>query len=222
MSINIKEIKRYNATIIIKVNYGSIDRIYEYNGQRYIGPLGIAHFIEHMMFYRKDTTYYQEFDGIGADVNAYTTQNETVYTVSANKNNIYEALGLLLEMLFSKPDISDELVQKEVSVISNEISQVNNKEINSLYCQLEQIKNNISKLTQECVDRFAIFDPGNEIYSNSPFQSKNKTACKIRIKDIKLNRTKDGLWFWTATGSYIKNDGSEGSLTKSFSTTKFK
>lgn len=133
MSINIKEIKRYNATIIIKVNYGSIDRIYEYNGQKYTGPLGIAHFIEHITFYKKDTTYYQEFDGIGADVNAYTTQNETVYTVSANKNNIYKALGLLLEMLFSKPDITDEMVQKEVSVISNEISQVNNKEANSLY-----------------------------------------------------------------------------------------
>lgn len=133
MTMKVKEIKRYNATIIIKVNYGSIDRIYEYNGQRYIGPLGIAHFIEHMMFYKKDTTYYQEFDKIGSDINAYTTQNETVYTVSANKNNIYKALGLLLEMLFSKPDISDELVQKEVSVISNEISQVNNKEANSLY-----------------------------------------------------------------------------------------
>lgn len=133
MTIKVKEIKRYNATIIIKVNYGSIDRMYEYNGERYIGPLGIAHFIEHMMFYKKDTTYYQEFDGIGADVNAYTTQNETVYTVSANKNNIYKALGLLLEMLFSKPDITDEMVQKEVSVISNEISQVNNKEANSLY-----------------------------------------------------------------------------------------
>src|SRR5574343_401222 len=133
MTIKVKEIKRYNATIIIKVNYASIDRMYEYNGERYIGPLGIAHFIEHMMFYKKDTTYYQEFDGIGADVNAYTTQNETVYTVSANKNNIYKALGLLLEMLFSKPDITDEMVQKEVSVISNEISQVNNKEANSLY-----------------------------------------------------------------------------------------
>lgn len=133
MSINIKEIKRYNATIIIKVNYGSIDRMYEYNGERYIGPLGIAHFIEHMMFYKKDTTYYEEFDKIGSDINAYTTQNETVYTVSANKNNIYKALGLLLEMLFSKPDITDEMVQKEVSVISNEISQVNNKEANSLY-----------------------------------------------------------------------------------------
>lgn len=133
MTIKVKEIKRYNATIIVKVNYGSIDRMYEYNGQRYTGPLGIAHFIEHMMFYKKDTTYYQEFDGIGADVNAYTTQNETVYSVSANKNNIYKALGLLLEMLFSKPDITDEMVQKEVSVISNEISQVNNKEANSLY-----------------------------------------------------------------------------------------
>ena len=133
MTIKVKEIKRYNATIIVKVNYGSIDRMYEYNGQRYIGPLGIAHFIEHMMFYKKDTTYYQEFDGIGSDINAYTTQNETVYTVSANKNNIYEALSLLLKMLFSEPDITDEMVQKEVSVISNEISQVNNKEANCLY-----------------------------------------------------------------------------------------
>lgn len=133
MTINVKEIKRYNATIIITVNYGSIDRMYEYNGQRYIGPLGIAHFIEHMIFYKKDTTYYEEFDKIGSDINAYTTQNETVYTVSANKNNIYEALSLLLKMLFSKPDITDEMVQKEVSVISNEISQVNNKEANCLY-----------------------------------------------------------------------------------------
>ena len=133
MTIKVKEIKRYNATIIITVNYGSIDRMYEYNGQRYIGPLGIAHFIEHMMFYKKDTTYYQEFDKIGSDINAYTTQNETVYTVSANKNNIYEALSLLLKMLFSEPDITDEMVQKEVSIISNEISQVNNKEANCLY-----------------------------------------------------------------------------------------
>lgn len=133
MNINIREIKKYNAVIMVKVNYGSIDRIYTYNGQQYISPLGIAHFIEHMMFYKKDTTYYQEFDSIGADINAQTTQNETVYIVSANKNNIYTALELLLKMLFSEPDITDELVQKEVSVISNEISQVNNKEANNIY-----------------------------------------------------------------------------------------
>jgi hypothetical protein len=133
MSLVIKQKNKFNSTIIVKVNYGSIDRIYEYNGQKYTGPLGIAHFIEHMMFYRKDTTYYEEFDKIGSDINAYTTQNETVYSVSANKNNIYEALSLLLKMLFSEPDISDELVQKEVSVISNEISQVNNKAANNLY-----------------------------------------------------------------------------------------
>ena len=42
MTIKVKEIKRYNATIIITVNYGSIDRMYEYNGQRYIGPLGYS------------------------------------------------------------------------------------------------------------------------------------------------------------------------------------
>lgn len=114
-----------------------------------------------------------------------------------------------------------ELSQKKICANKKKSFKEIRNELNNLYDQIEQTKKRIKELTKECVDRFAVLDPGHEIYSNSPFQSKDRLYYKIRIKNVKLNRTRDGRWFWTATGSYVKNDGSEGSLTKSFSTTKF-
>jgi predicted Zn-dependent peptidase len=86
---------------------------------------GISHFIEHMLF--KGTPRYsaQEiancFDGIGGQVNAFTSKEYTCYFAKVLDEHMPRALDVLADMFFHSLFAAEEL-QKEKNVIMEEIS----------------------------------------------------------------------------------------------------
>jgi predicted Zn-dependent peptidase len=90
------------------------------------GPLnGISHFIEHMMF--KGTERYSAkdiadvFDGIGGNVNAFTSKEYTCYYAKVLDEHVPIAVDVLADMFFRSKLAEDELA-KEKNVIIEEIS----------------------------------------------------------------------------------------------------
>lgn len=86
---------------------------------------GICHLIEHLIF--KGTTTKDNFkilsrlEDVGADLNAFTTKEDTTIYVSIAKNYINRALELLADILFNSV-FPDEEIAKEKSVVLDEIN----------------------------------------------------------------------------------------------------
>lgn len=86
---------------------------------------GISHFIEHMLF--KGTTsksakkIAELIDEIGGQINAFTSKECTCYYTKVLDNHYELAVDLLADMLFNSK-IDNEDIQKEKSVICEEIS----------------------------------------------------------------------------------------------------
>lgn len=86
---------------------------------------GICHLIEHLIF--KGTTTRDNFkilsrlEDVGADLNAYTTKEDTTIYVSIAKTYIDRAVELLADILFNSV-FPDEEIIKEKSVVLDEIN----------------------------------------------------------------------------------------------------
>jgi predicted Zn-dependent peptidase len=86
---------------------------------------GISHFIEHMLF--KGTEKYtakdiaEVFDGIGGNVNAFTTKEYTCYYAKVLDEHLPIAVDVLSDMFFHSQFDEQEL-DKERNVILEEIS----------------------------------------------------------------------------------------------------
>ncbi|OWZ83322.1 EF-P 5-aminopentanol modification-associated protein YfmH [Natranaerobius trueperi] len=114
--------KNFNKTYAIyAVNYGSIDNYYrKTDGEVKKVPDGIAHFLEHKLFEKKDGNIFNDFSDLGASANAFTTFGHTAYLFSATEN-FYESLDLLLNFVH-EPYFTKENVEKEQGIIDQEIS----------------------------------------------------------------------------------------------------
>ena len=102
--------------------YGSVDNCFRLKGEREYTtvPDGIAHYLEHRMFTQKDGSDITErFSECGADSNAYTSFNKTVYLCSST-DNFEEALTALFEFV-TEPNFTEELVERERGIIIQEI-----------------------------------------------------------------------------------------------------
>ena len=83
-------------------------------------PDGVAHFLEHKMFEQKNgKNSLDVLTELGADANAYTTNDHTAYLFSCT-DNFYEALDELMDYV-QNPYFTDENVEKEKGIISQEI-----------------------------------------------------------------------------------------------------
>lgn len=83
-------------------------------------PLGIAHFLEHRLFEKEELGEMSHlFSEKGADVNAYTGFTHTNYYFSASQNVLENTL--LLRQLICQPYFTDETVEREKSIIAQEI-----------------------------------------------------------------------------------------------------
>lgn len=86
---------------------------------------GISHLIEHMLF--KGTEKYsarqiaEEFDGIGGNVNAFTSQEYTCYYTKVLDQHLPLAMDILSDMYFNSL-LKQEELEKEKNVILEEIS----------------------------------------------------------------------------------------------------
>lgn len=113
-------LKKY---IIWGTNFGSIDNKFIAPGddsQTSI-PDGVAHFLEHKMFEQANgTNSLDVLTALGADANAYTTNDHTAYLYEAT-DNFYEALDELMNYV-QNPYFTDENVEKEKGIIGQEIN----------------------------------------------------------------------------------------------------
>ncbi|MBN2984029.1 insulinase family protein [Cohnella algarum] len=86
---------------------------------------GISHFIEHMLFKGTERFSAKEiadrFDGIGGNVNAFTSKEYTCYYAKVLDQHLPIAVDVLSDMFF-RSQMADEELAKEKNVILEEIS----------------------------------------------------------------------------------------------------
>ena len=103
---------------LFAVNYGSVDNVDGEGQVRF--PHGIAHFLEHKLFANADgSDSFERFSAFGADANAYTAYNRTVYLFSCT-DRFRDSLSELLEFV-THPYFTKESVEKEQGIIAEEI-----------------------------------------------------------------------------------------------------
>ena len=108
--------------VIIGTHFGSVDNCFIVPGEKEPTkiPDGVAHYLEHKMFEQANgINSLDALSSIGADANAYTTNDHTAYLFETTEN-FYEALDELMDYV-QNPYFTDENVEKEKGIISQEI-----------------------------------------------------------------------------------------------------
>ncbi len=112
-------VKKY-ATFATK--FGSVNNSFIPLGEKesITIPDGVAHFLEHKMFEQPDgSDAFQAFSAYGANANAFTSFNHTVYLFSCTEN-FEESLKHLISFV-QTPHFTKENVAKEQGIIGQEI-----------------------------------------------------------------------------------------------------
>src|SRR5690625_3987746 len=106
---------------IFSTDYGSIDRTFVPIGhsEPITVPDGVAHFLEHKLFEKKDRDVFADFSKQGASANAYTSFTTTAYLFSAT-STIEQNIETLIDFV-QEPYFSDETVEQEKGIIAQEI-----------------------------------------------------------------------------------------------------
>ncbi len=119
---------------VLAVNYGALDTEYLQNGTLVRTPAGVAHYLEHKMFDLPDGSAMQGFTRYGGNPNAFTGYEMTAYYVQSTEH-AEENLRLLLEMVMT-PYFTEESVEKERGIISEEIRMYADNADTQVYEQL--------------------------------------------------------------------------------------
>ena len=166
-----------NNFVTFTTKYGSIYNEFEdENGKMIKVPNGIAHFLEHKVFVQKNDPQPEEYYGANGSIcNAYTTFKNTTYLFSGT-NNVYDNVNYLLDFV-QNIYLTDENVESEKGIITQEINMCNDRPSDILYekIRMNSIKNNpfresiigtvkeVNSITKElllkCYNRF--YNPGN-------------------------------------------------------------
>ncbi len=171
--------------------FGSNDLIYLKDGLEKTLPVGIAHFFEHVMFAMEDGDYFEAFSKLGASPNAYTSYNQTSYTMNCY-DNFSTNLTRLIKMV-QTPYFTDELVAKEMNIINEEIvmyDQIPEWKIrNYTYlgiCNQTNYKNDIagSKKTIAKINKKFLYDIFNTFY----IPSNQVLVLSGNFKDIDIQQ----------------------------------
>lgn len=103
---------------------------------------GMAHYIEHCVF--KGTEHYtarqiiNHIEGIGGEINAYTTKEETTFYAATLRNHFRTTLHLLADMVL-RPTFCKKETDKEVTVILDEIESYNDSPSELIYDDFENM-----------------------------------------------------------------------------------
>ncbi len=108
----------------IVVNYGGEDKLYKDNKTGKIKqiPDGIAHYMEHLMFYEKNRSEQEIFDifeKLDAETNAFTYIDKTIYSLVTSEEYI-NPLRKLMKLVFV-PYFDERTLNKERKIVSSEI-----------------------------------------------------------------------------------------------------
>ncbi len=131
------------AYIGVMVGAGTRDEAPEQNG--------MAHYIEHCVF--KGTTHHSArqiihaIEGIGGEINAYTTKEETTFYAAILCEHVQLTLHLIAEMLM-EPAFKKEETDKERMVILDEIESYNDSPSELIYDDFENLVFSGSPLAQ--------------------------------------------------------------------------
>lgn len=87
-------------------------------------PNGIAHFLEHKLFESEELGAFERYAKTGANANAYTSFDRTVYLFSCSAN-FEQSFEILLDFVQS-PYFTEQTVAKEQGIIGQEISMYDN------------------------------------------------------------------------------------------------
>ena len=122
-----------NIYVTFSTKYGSNIIEFKENDKKFTKvPLGIAHFLEHKMFEQEDgTDIFSFYSERGADCNANTNNTKTTYLFSG-PSFLDENLNLLLDYVQS-PYFTDENVEKEKGIITQEIKMYQDMPGNVMY-----------------------------------------------------------------------------------------
>ena len=111
-----------NSQFLFATPYGALDfKQKDENGNLVAYPSGIAHFLEHKMFESKKGDVMELFSQLGANVNAFTSYNETVYYFSTTNKDVEQEVNLLLDFV-QELEITEESVEKEKGIIIQELN----------------------------------------------------------------------------------------------------
>ena len=122
------------AYVGVMVGAGTRDEAPEENG--------MAHYIEHCVF--KGTSHHSarqiisSIEGIGGEINAYTTKEETTFYAAIMTEHVQVALHLIAEMIL-EPTFKKEETDKERMVILDEIESYNDSPSELIYDDFEQL-----------------------------------------------------------------------------------
>lgn len=107
-----KEFKEVYGSVIVQ--FGSVDMLVtEVDGDVKEYPAGIAHFLEHKLFEREDSSdLMSAFTSLGADSNAFTSFTKTSYLFSATAHFL-ENLDLLDELVTSAHFTEDSILREQ-------------------------------------------------------------------------------------------------------------
>ena len=133
------------------VKYGSVHNTFTTpDGKTVTVPDGIAHFLEHKLFFNEDgTDSFERFSELGADANAFTSNTKTAYLFNCT-DNFEESLEELVTFV-THPYFTPESVASEIGIISEEIQMYeDNPSSRCYYAMLEamytrhSVRNNVA------------------------------------------------------------------------------
>src|SRR5262249_10924939 len=105
------------------------------------GESGVTHFLEHMIFKgterRTSVDVNRDFDRIGADNNAFTSEENTVFHATVLPEYLPQAVDILADIL--RPSLRQEDFDTEKSVILDEIARYEVQPAYACYDRAKQI-----------------------------------------------------------------------------------
>lgn len=116
---------------------------------------GISHFLEHMLFkgsrdYPTTAAISREADRIGAQYNAYTGKDHTVYHIHTSPENFKVALDIIGDMV-TRPILSEAELQKEKGTIIQEAKMYEDNPNLSIFGHIESVLYGDTPLGREIV-----------------------------------------------------------------------
>ncbi len=124
----------FKKVAFFAVKYGGSDRRFKLKGEWHDTPAGVAHFLEHKMFDKKDGNALADLSANGASPNAYTSTGVTAYHFEGTEN-FEDNLRILLRFV-SEPYFTDESVSKEQGIIGQEIRMTEDSPNHKVYQNL--------------------------------------------------------------------------------------
>ena len=191
----------------ISVSVGNAVNEFIFEGKKYKVSPHSAHFLEHILFDKKEGDIAQIFRKNAAYSNASTGINTTNYYFLGS-NNFYENLNVLLRIV-NEPYFTDELVSREKGVIEQELKNKTEKPSSIVYQNLtrnlfyksyyKDFKNYNKNMVE---DLYNLTKEEIELYYNAFYKPNNMSL--VIVGDIDLEKTVDFVRQYYQNNNIVK------------------